>query len=62
MLKYEISKRNKEERNIWSAVAWTDTWQWAHEIATSLEIINGGEFAVFVGGKMIKNLEEAMRC
>lgn len=61
-MKYEICRRSKEDRNLWPVVAWSDTWKWANEIARSLNCVSDGEFAVFSGGKMIKNLEEAMRC
>ena len=61
-MKYEIRRRDKEDKNVWSAVAWSDTWKWANEIARSLNCVSDGEFAVFAKGKRINSLEEAMRC
>lgn len=61
-MKYEICRRDKENKNVWSPVAWSDTWKWANEIARSLNCVSDGEFAVFAKGKRINSLEEAMRC
>ena len=61
-MKYEIRRRDKEDKNLWSPVAWSDTWKWANEIARSLNCVSDGEFAVFSkDGKMIKTMEEAMK-
>lgn len=59
-MKYEICRRNKTDKNIWSAVALADTWKWANEIVRSLNCVSDGEFAVFKDGKMIKTIGEAM--
>lgn len=61
-MKYEICRRNKEDKNAWSAVAWADMWKWANEIARSLNCVSDGEFAVFKDGNRINSLEEAMKC
>lgn len=61
-MKYEIRKRNKKDKNVWIAVAWADTWEWANEVASSLSCVSDGDFAVFSkDGKMIKTMEEAMK-
>lgn len=60
-MKYEICKRNKRDKNIWSAVAWAETWEWAKEIASCLNCLSDEEFAVLKDGKIIKTLEEAMK-
>lgn len=61
-MKYEIRRRNKKDKNVWTAVAWADTWEWANEVASALSCVSDGDFAVFNSGKRINNLEEAMRC
>lgn len=61
-MKYEIRKRNKKDKDIWSPVAWADTWEWASEVASALSCVSDGDFAVFSNGKRINSLEEAMRC
>lgn len=61
-MKYEIRRRDKEDKNVWSPVAWADTWEWGSKIARSLNCASDGEFAVFSkDGKMIKTMEEAMK-
>lgn len=45
-MKYEIRKRNKKDKNVWIAVAWADTWEWANEVASSLSCVSDGDFAV----------------
>lgn len=60
-MKYEICKRSKIDKDIWSAVAWADTWEWADKIAVSLNFVDDGNFAVFKDGKMIKTIGEAMK-
>lgn len=61
-MKYEIRRRDKVDKNVWSAVAWSDTWKWANEITRSMNCVSDGEFAVFADRKRINSLEEAMRC
>lgn len=60
-MKYEIRRRDKEDKNVWSTVAWADTWEWANEIAYVLSIAENSKFSVFVGEKEILSLEDAMR-
>lgn len=60
-MKYEICQRNKKDRDIWSAVAWSDTWEWANRIANSLNCTSNEEFAIFKDGEVIRTLEEAMK-
>lgn len=60
-MKYEIRRRDNKDKNVWSAVAWADTWEWANEIAYVLSIAENSKFSVFVGEKEILSLEDAMR-
>lgn len=57
---YEIRRRNKE-RKTWSFYACTDVAENAFEIRNALMFYTGDTYAVFIGEKEIKNMEEAMR-
>lgn len=61
-MKYEIRRRNKKDKDIWSPVAWADTWEWANEVASALSCVSDGDFAVFSKDReMMKTMEEAMK-
>lgn len=61
MGKYEIRKKSKTDANIYSAIAYSDTWEWAKKISDALNIFEDAEFCVCVGNKEISSLEDAMK-
>lgn len=58
-MKYEICKRNTDGKT-WSMIAWSDTWNWAKEIADSLNWLNDKQFAIFKDGQKIETMDKAM--
>lgn len=61
-MEYEICKKNNDGTT-WSTIAQADTWNWAKEIADSLNCNcwSDGIFRVFKNGKQIDNLKMAMK-
>lgn len=58
-MQYEIRKRSRDKET-WGFYACTDVATNAFEICSALNLVSGGEFAVFKDEKEVKSVREAM--